>query len=264
MKKITVLLIFLTSISFVFAQNEGSSMKPKAGSWGIGFGVEGLGDVIIGGFNEDAFGNSQLLVRRYFTDRVVVRGTMGINAQSGDVRYENFFASTFNGENVRVDTFFRQTSSQMTFSIAPGMEYHMTSSAAKLDPYLGFAIPIGFLGATKTEGDDELTISSLSNGTTLYARDVASSTEIDGGLSFGFSAIAGFNFFFSQNMAIGAEYNLGMMINNLGGNYRAREAGTIETNGTLSNVDNDFTGRIEESTTSVGLSSVGVNLSIFW
>jgi opacity protein-like surface antigen len=266
MKKLILLFSLLAFGTLLVAQSSKTDniTKPKPGSWGFGFGVEGLGDVIVGGFNEDAFGNSQLLVRRYFTDRVVLRGALGINSESGDVRFENFFNTTFNGENARTDSLFRQTSSQLTFSISPGLEYHMVSSASKLDPYLGFAIPIGLMGATKTESDDELTITALDDGATLYARDLAGSTELDGGLSFGFTAIAGFNFFFSPNMAIGAEYNLGMIINNMGGNFRSREAGTIETNGELTTVDNDFTGRIEQSNTTVGLSTVGVNLSVFW
>lgn len=265
MKKAVLLVLILATASFIFAQE--APKKPAQGDWGLGFRIQGLSNFLIGEFDEDALGTPQLLARRYLTNRIVVRTAFGINARNGDTRFENSFLSSQDGTPVRIDTLYRETSSQLNISFSPGAEYHFTSSAARLDPYVGFVIPIGLAGSTTTEVDDELKITNQENGDILYNKDIAASTELDGGLSFGFSILAGFNYFVSNNIAIGAEYNLGLLINNLGGNYRSREAGSIQQSADptdILSVDNDFAGRREESTTNVTLSSVGVNLSIFW
>ncbi|MFK7970022.1 MAG: outer membrane beta-barrel protein [Bacteroidia bacterium] len=265
MKKLLLLVSILALTLCSFAQE--APKKPAGGDWGIGFRIQGLGNILVGDFDKDVFGNSQILARRYFTNRIAVRASLGINARNGESRFASSITNQVGDRSLRTDSTYNVTTSALTFSFAPGAEYHLQSAAARLDPYVGFSIPIGFQSATTTEIDDELKITDQANGEVQYSRDLATKRELDGGLSFGFSALIGFNYFVSSNIALGAEYNLGLMINSIGGNYQEREVGSVQQSSDPTDVisiDNTFTGRIEESATNFNLSTVGVNLSIFW
>lgn len=265
MKKVLLLLTTLAIASLSFAQSD--LIKPAKGDWGLGFRFQGLGNVLVGSFDQNSLGQPQLLARRYLTDRIVVRTTFGLNMQSDELTQSSDFAGTFNGAAARIDSAFSQSVSSLGFSLAPGVEYHLASSASRLDPYVGAYIPVAFQGATTEEIDNRLTVTSSEDGSTLFNSDLSTTTEIDGGLGIGFGVVAGFNWFVASNVSLGAEYNLGLLINSVGGNYTERTVGSIQPNADPNNVqaiDNQETGQVELSSTGINLNTLGVNLSIFW
>ena len=265
MKKTILLAVLVAFAAVAFAQD--TVKKPAKGDWGLGFRLQGLGNLMLGEFDQDVFGNSQLLARKYMSNKIVIRAALGVGVDNSESRFASSIIDEIGDRTFRTDSSFRQTTSAVSFSIAPGAEYHLASAATRLDPYVGFVIPIGFQSATTVEIDDELKITDQADGKVQYNRDLATKRDLDGGLSFGFSALAGFNYFFSNNIAIGAEYNLGLVINSIGGNYKERIAGSIQNSPDetdITNIDNEFTGRVEDSSTKVSVSSVGINLSIFW
>ena len=86
---------------------------------------------------------------------------------------------------------------QFNISVRPGIEKHFTGTD-KLSPYVGGELLLGFSSEKQT--DD------------LYDEDedkVYESTQKDGSLTFGLNAVAGVDYYFAQNIYLGAEFGFG-------------------------------------------------------
>ncbi|MEO0468637.1 MAG: outer membrane beta-barrel protein [Bacteroidota bacterium] len=264
MKKFTFLLLVLAgTLSLASAQT-----KPAAGTISLGFRFTGLDNI---GFNEwdsDVFEVPQVMGRYYLTDRLALRGRLGI--QSGNVT-ENFgdtYVDTLRFSfPVRVDSATELTTSSFNLSFTPGVEFHLAPQAAKLDPYVGAEIPFSFVGSTNTEFINDFRYTDL-GGILIYDEDINTKREEEGGIAVGLNLLGGFNFFLTDHIAVGAEYSIGFLFTQVGGDIRQSSTGVIQPSANSSEqIPVDETVIFNASTTSTTINTAstgGVNVSIFW
>jgi len=86
------------------------------------------------------------------------------------------------------------TSSTFDFSVRPGLEKHFTGTD-KLSPYIGGEVLVGF--SSSTEKDE------------MYATEAFENKTKNGSLTFGLNALAGVDYYFAQNIYLGAEFGFG-------------------------------------------------------
>ncbi|MDX2248215.1 MAG: hypothetical protein SF052_15630 [Bacteroidia bacterium] len=263
MKKIVCSVVVLLSVVSLFAQN-----KPVAKDISLGFRITGLGNVAFEEWGTDAFEFPQVMGRYYLSDRVAVRARLGVGLTNVTSSFDRSVIDTENfGQPVRIDSSINSTVSAFSVSFAPGVEYHLLSDAAKLDPYVAAEIPFALLGTNRTDLDLDV-VRTDAAGTRLYREDVNIKTDVDGGISAGLNLIGGFNYFFSPKFAIGAEYSLGFGYTKNGGTVVVAQTGSIQpTSDTGNIIPIDQTDSFNNSVTVLGLgvqTTGGVNVSIFW
>lgn len=255
---------FFLGLSVMFGQN-----KPVAGDWGLGFRVTGLQNVSLENFNTDQFDIPQGLGRYYLTDRLAARLSFGIqsNNSTSDYTFGYFDDSGRFPDTYRVDTVTRTTQDQFGLNFSPGIEWHMALESPKLDPYVGAEIPFSYLGVETVSFDNEYQYLDP-NGAVVFRSDLNTRTRTEGGFSVGLNLIAGFNYFITEKISVGAEYNLGGAFSQFGGDIRISTTGIIQPG---PNVNEQQTINenvvLKDVTTNVGAglaSSGGVNFSIFW
>ena len=88
--------------------------------------------------------------------------------------------------------------------IKPGFEFHC-SQLDKLSPYVGIEIPIGF-GSWSEDIDD---VGDPWGFGSLYYSDSTQSYQTMGQSSFGINVVFGADWYFAQNLYMGAEFGLG-------------------------------------------------------
>ncbi|MFB6257834.1 MAG: hypothetical protein ABEH38_03995, partial [Flavobacteriales bacterium] len=158
------------------------------------------------------------------------------------------------------------TSKQSTFSIAPGIEYHLSTNS-NIDPYVGLQIPLTFQG-TRTV-DSTISKEGYDSGDKVKY-DFEETREIPGGFGFGVQGIVGFNWFVSDKVAIGMEYTLGVMSTSTGGEVSIDQKRTGSHKNNYGNVTNGQpldTWAHNTETTNGGFSTQsrgGLNVSIFF
>jgi hypothetical protein len=246
----------------------GQIAKPLAKDLSIGFKINGLQNLSLDSWSEDQFDVPQVMVRYYLMDRIALRATVGAQGQNSSQEFSFAYTDNVRFANpTRVDTVAEQSISQFGFSISPGAEWHLGIEAPRLDPYVGAEIPVSFRGTRSESLDNEFTFTDA-GGTVTYKEDINTKTEADGGLSVGLNLLGGFNFFITPNVALGAEYHIGVAYSQLGGDVRVTSVGVIQPTG---NVDNQVAVNesqvFKNTNTTLGVntaSSGGINLSIFW
>ncbi|RMG69443.1 MAG: hypothetical protein D6722_10300 [Bacteroidetes bacterium] len=245
-----------------------AQMKPSAGDVSFGFRFSGLNDLSLQAFSEDAFGTPELLGRYFFTDQMAVRLRIGANIGSTTEDFsDSYIDSVRFPEPRRIDSASTDFISSSAFSFTPGFEYHFNSTAQRLDPYAGAEIVFGITGATNTE-TDRAYLQADESFVPLYQEDLNIKTRVDGGISVGMNLLAGFNYFFSEKIAIGAEYGLGFLYTRNGGDVRVSTQGTLLP---TPNPDNlvavDRTETFQASEQGVNFGTIGtgsINLSVFF
>ncbi|MFK7922024.1 MAG: outer membrane beta-barrel protein [Bacteroidia bacterium] len=242
--------------------------KPLAGDWGLGFRITGLQNVSLENFRSDQFDIPQGLGRYYLSDRLAVRLSFGVQSNSSTSDYTFGYTDEVRFPTAyRVDTVTRTTVSQFGLNFSPGMEWHMAMESPKLDPYVGAEIPISYLGAETVSFDNEFQYLDA-DGAVVYKSDINTRTETAGGLSVGLNLIAGFNYFITDKIAVGAEYNLGAAYSQLGGDIKVSQTGIIQPTPNVDQqvpINDNFTVKNVTTTIGVGLaSSGGIHFSIFW
>ncbi|MEM7369409.1 MAG: hypothetical protein AAF587_12475 [Bacteroidota bacterium] len=261
-----ILLIVLLSLGL--SQMMNAQIKPVAGDISLGFQITGLGTIAIQQWNHDAFDIPEVMGRYYISDRIALRTRLGVQLQNASAEFSDSYIDLVRfPEGQQIDTAAVSSTSGFGLSLTPGAEYHLTADASKLDPYVGVELMFGFKGATATELDQVLERRAL-DGTRLYKEDLNIKTQTDGGIAAGFNLLGGFNYFFSEKIAVGAEYSIGFGYKREGGDVRIATTGSLfpESNPTQV-VSVDETVIFQSFTSSANLlsgSTVGVNLSIFW
>lgn len=266
MKKLSIIVFFLLSASLTtFSQN-----MPKEGYTGFVFNVTGIssvafsnaGQTILSGtelsdpllilpstFLESMVPQNVLTVKRYYANGLAGRLSLGINSAS---------LKTTSADSSGFDLGFYTTDmslSAFSAGLGIGVEKHISTTAQKVDPYVGADINLAYLGKINYSSvtDYADTISSyVSDYTVTYP----------GGFGFGVNLFAGFNYFFSDNIAIGAEAGIGFNSVSIGGEYES-EYTYSPTPGTPTTTSDN--GTIKNSSSGIGVgSTAGVNLSIYW
>jgi hypothetical protein len=250
MKKALFLLIIL-SVAFTTAYGQkkkkpvDNGSKPIAGNMGLSFRLTGISSTGFNSFDVNNFTKSnELLFRYYVTPKIALRGTLGVQTQNDkfntkkDTTYA--FQSVTKPTQTGIDVALSSTSDSSIkssgFSFSPGIEYHLGSSP-KLDPYVGAQIGFGYVGAT-TAIYKEATTANFKGGNgfspkVIYDYKVDRTSVTPGGIQFALNLLGGFNYFFSDHIAIGAEYSIGLNNSKLGG------VSTIKGTETLSNIPGD-------------------------
>ena len=240
--------VFTTGFSS-FAQmatNEAPSLKPSKDWWGLTFNVTGLIDNIALSSIEDVNGQESVFLRYYYTDDVVFRAGFGLNSIN-----HNLKTTTTEGDaEIEYDSTFAKTN----IYFAPGIEKHL-GGTRRLDPYIGANLVFGALGASNID-------ISLNSTDTLGTEQTNIAEERAGGFAFGLRAVAGFNYFFSDKLALGAEYQFGF--------DRVRDGGDFSRSTTVIPVSGSSTSTREtgaSTTTTSGFamqSTAGITLSYFF
>jgi hypothetical protein len=257
-------LILIASVTIAQAQ-----LKPAKGDLGLGFKIQGLSDLSLSNFSADDFGLPQVLVRYYLSPKYSLRGQIGFSMANGESVYRNNFVDSISSSRATLkDSTIKTSRSSMNISFSPGIEYHLKSSAARLDPYIGAVIPFSFVGESVTEVDERITFYDFASEKTIFDKDVVTTTTEPGSILVGLNLLGGFNFFISDNIAVGAEYSLGFGMTSVGGDVTYKSAGTIQATSDATNVLTvDETTVIELSSSLMGgslRSTGGINISIFW
>lgn len=217
---LTSLSVFLFASSTVFAQQDllpAGETKPAAqdtakkiltrlpqgGDIGFTFNFIGFLDTISIGSFKDHIGNDVLLMRYYLDDRSALRWGLGFNLNNEKVSRVDSIGSA------QVDSSLSYKRTDFFFS--PGYEKHFVSGK-NLDPYLASVVSIGKIGRTKMRS-----MITVTDTTGESLSDVT--FDMDGGYSIGINLIAGFNYFFSEKISIGAEYGFGINTARYGGDW---------------------------------------------
>ncbi|MEM7658329.1 MAG: hypothetical protein AAF399_19540 [Bacteroidota bacterium] len=260
---ITILLILIGLVQVGLSQN-----KPVAGDISLGFRVTGLNDVSLREWNQDAFGTPEVMGRYFISDQLAVRARIGANVGGNSAEFsDQYIDSVRFGEPLRIDSATVTRQSGATFSFSPGAEYHLNADASRLDPYVGAELLFGFKGATENEIDldyQRVTADAIA----VYREDLNTKVNRAGGISVGFNILGGFNYFFTEKIAIGAEYAIGYLYRREGGDVRVATTGSLIPGGDPTNVvpvaQTDVFQELSTESSFFTGSTVGINFSVFW
>lgn len=266
-KYVTLIVCGLLFLPAAFAQ-----VKPLAGDFGLGFRLTGLQNIGFDSFDTDETNNldlPQVLVRYYLSEKIALRTTLGISLKNSSTDYNfSYIDSVRFFDPVLVDSTNNNSIDQFSFSINPGAEYHLASQASRIDPYIGLSIPITLVGATTLTEDLDYTQSVVADNVPLFREDISTKERTDGGFRIGMDLLAGFNYFFTDNFSIGAEYALGFGYTRIGGTVEMTRTGVRQVSPNSNDIEpvnesERFT--LLNSGTDMGVSATGgVNVSIFW
>ncbi|MFN0201554.1 MAG: hypothetical protein ACKVTZ_08535 [Bacteroidia bacterium] len=254
-------LIFTFIVLVAFATTADAQMRPAKGDMGLGFKITGLSNVAFGHWDKNDFEVPQLLYRYYLSDKLALRAGLGVDINNTTKSYKRDAIVGVVRTIIDRDSAVSGT----VFSIAPGVEYHLTSPATKIDPYVGLTVGISYKGTTRTVVKDN--VDELTNNQQTLIQRLTTTTDAPGGMGIGASALVGFNYFFSDNFAIGAEYGLGFNRLTTGGTHTTVATGTIEIPGvsstTLPGTPVQYQA-VDGGTRVNTMSTGGVNISVFW
>lgn len=186
MKKSFLLLALIIIAGFGFSQNNDQELKATSGI---------TTDVNFSPFNsnDQAIGLESINVRWFIQPKLALR--LGVQA--------NYFSDKYDNEETGFNNLVAG-SSTFLFGFLPGIEYHFEGTN-RLSPYVGAEIYFFNFSAqahAESDGDEFYTINGATDGG-------------DGGFEnrayneFGLSANAGFDYYFSKNIYVGAEFGYG-------------------------------------------------------
>lgn len=267
MKKIVFAFVLMLGVAAtVTAQDATDRVKPTGGDMGLGFKLSGIADIKFSEWKGDHFQVPQLLYRYYLSDKFALRAGLGLdlNNQAGTFTQQDQPV----GSPIRTTTNTDSTVKSTNFSFNPGVEYHLGSPAVKIDPYVGVELGISVKGTTSKSVRNVTDVYDFQASNYISRSDLTTSSQTPGGFGFGGNLLAGFNYFFSDNFAIGAEYMLGLNYLKQGGDYVQSVNGfntvgfpnpittVISTNTTYNGTSTGITGKVR--------STGGINVSVFW
>lgn len=272
MKRFSLILMSVVISSVAIAQN-----MPKAGYNAIGFSISGLSNTGAGNFANTILANATIsdpqgifggfdmplnsiipqqaiMYKRYYDGGWASRMQLGINSMS---------AKTFMGDSTFVPEEYATTDISvkgMSIGLGLGMEKHMETEAAKVDPFIGADLLFGFLTG--------FSYTSLYESTSPdYNTSSEYNAEYPGGLGIGLNLFGGFNYFFSDNISIGAEVGLGYGMVKTGGEWTAENTYIYTdniTNTSTTTVSSDR-GEIENADSGFQVNTRGnLNLIVYW
>ena len=208
-RKINLITISVFLVTLCQAQEHVSgskSFKPDSNDIGLSFNLTGLINNISLNSLTDYSGKEILILHKYIQNKVSLRFGFGLE--------------TINQKFSTVDSVFTTGSSQIqwdsTFTkasvfFAPGIEKHL-GNTQKLDPFIGGGIIFGLQG--KNHMKSKMVITDTIG---VATREITG--DRDGGSFIGLNLMAGFDFFITQKLCIGAEYNLTFSTNIDGGDW---------------------------------------------
>jgi hypothetical protein len=263
MKKIALALFLAAGLTTATQ----AQLKPEAGSIGFGFRINGIANTALSNWTNTGLAGETIVDplgllgaptsvnslvpqemffgRYYISSGLAVRVGLGINSMSMNWTSVDTVVATPTTTNTKTSAF--------SFGINAGIEKHFASAASKLDPYAGAQISFASIGSVKQSSDVAV------GGTTPFSSKIEN--VLPGGSHFGLDLLAGFNYFFTDNFALGAEFSWGYHTTKMGGDY------TSTITSTNAGVTTTTTGTGSSTISKGGLrvgSTAGVNASIFF
>lgn len=270
MKRIVFsLVLFLGFAATVSAQEPTADrIKPAGGDFGLGFKITGLSNVGFSEWDSDHFAIPQILGRYYISDKFALRARVGLDLKNVRDRYSTGTDRPQVPPPITKDTVIESQIKSSNFSFFPGVEYHLASPATKIDPYVGFEAGISVMGSTTETTTTKMEDHDNNNqGQLVFSSLITQTTITPGGLGVGGNAILGFNYFFSDNFAIGAEYTIGTAYSKSGGIATTTING-LDTQPQVpsSNIySSEYTTEVLKYDMRTRIRSTGgVNISVFW
>ncbi len=249
MKNLFVALLTILSFSSsaqTDAEKQEKQYIPTAGYFGVTMNVSGIINNIGLTAVKDPVGSDLILGKYYGTNRIVYRVGLGINT----VSYTSTFTDSLGSGQINMDSTFSQAGAY----ISPGFEFHFLDDK-RLDPYVGGAMSLGFIGKSKYSTTSEFIDTTGTNKNEI-------TYQKDGGFVFGATALVGFNYYIARNLSLGAEYQLGIYHTREGGDW---ERVTVNTPVSGSSTSSREVGAERSAATTVGLSSnLNLTLSYFF
>jgi hypothetical protein len=95
------------------------------------------------------------------------------------------------------ETEMNSKSGSFDISVRPGLEKHFTGTD-KLSPYIGGEVLIGFSSESQIDENYD-----------FFEDEIYEETTKNGSLTFGLNALAGVDYYFAQNIYLGAEFGFG-------------------------------------------------------
>jgi len=278
MKKVLLFALAFSMLGFNgFAQDEepadpfeGSERKPQKGFLGAGMDISGLATIALGNFRTPVgasispSGDQYLFLKYYLSNDLVARLGFGIATNSS----KNTLADSSDGLQAAAALWTKlkndqnTKTSQFALTFSPGIEKHFGGSD-KLDPYVGGQINLTILGAQKTTSNQVVTgDDGVLATTSSVTEDIT--TTVAGGMGFGISALAGFQYFFAKHIALGAEIMWGFNTLTSGGETTTDLTNTVVDNtGTTTVTTNTVsTNKTSTSGLSAGTLTAGGNLTL--
>jgi len=201
-------------------------LKPVAGTWGLGFSLNGLANIGTGNWQTTGLESvvindplniipqnttigsllpqEMLFARYYFTDKLALRVAFGLNSLG---------TKTTTGDTVQGGIYETEETklSAFSFGIGGGIEYHCADNSRRIDPYFGGQLNFGMIGPINH------TYNFTYQDNPVLTQDIE--TKWQGGTSFSLDAVVGANVFIAKNFALGVESNLGWGTVSFGGDY---------------------------------------------
>ncbi len=201
MKKILLISVFCITAAMVLAQ------KPVAGDMSFTLGLTGLSDVTV----TSNFGDmGTLLYRYYITDEWAARARLDLLISNNKSDFTAADTSGFGEHDI--------TKSNMV-NLHLGIQRNFGTSLKRLEPYMAAEI---VFGTGKLNITDNTTDFDMSNSVEIK-NEPGSTTNI------GLVVDAGFNYFFTDHFAVGAEFGYGIQHSSTG-------EGLVTTTTTTGNV----------------------------
>lgn len=114
----------------------------------------------------------------------------------------------FDDDNEQIALELMEKSNSFTIAIQPGYEWHMAGTE-RLSPYTGVFANIGY--TSNTETTESQTVVGDFGDTDLFLAD---QVDKSGTLNLGLNLVAGFDYYFAQNLYIGSEIGFGFAMSN--------------------------------------------------
>ena len=257
MKKLFVVLSLVLGTSFVaFAQ------RPVAGAKGFTFGLNAPFNILTTeSFNSGPAATGTLLFRYYLADDMAARVSINY-AKSGSTTTDT---SSTNG-NETVDK-----TSTSRFAIQLGIQKSL-GEGEKLEPYVGADLMFAKTGGKSSSRTETVnasgggTVGNFSeterNGYEIFDPTTGVSLGYQTpGMQFGLIPVVGFNYYFTENFAIGAEFGWGFVLQN---NNKSLETVTNSKVGTTTTTTTTYTQDQVKSTTIGSQGNGQLTVSVFF
>ena len=246
-------------------------LKPEEGDYGLGLRITGLSNIGLFNFDQTNIAGERLqdplhvlpattvssllpqellFFRVYMTETDVLR--LGVSGAWTDSK-----STMISGTAPDLTT---STYSMNAFSagVLIGLEKHFASAAQRIDPYGGAQVGLSYLGGIKVEE-----MNSVVSGN--FSSSMNTVTNYPSGWAANLDFLLGFNFFVSNNFALGAEVSVGYFIMNMGGDYDQVEDSEVHESGSVTTDHTETVGTAEFRQMGVRTgSTAGVHASIFW
>jgi uncharacterized membrane protein (DUF441 family) len=239
MKKTLLTLTMLTlGVSTLFAQ-----FKPEEGNYGITFGINGLQTVTLEPLSSGTVGFRYVMANNLWA-------RVNLNVTSLNTKLENTQGGYLTNNKTSGTNFALSVGAQKNFE-----------GTDRLNPYFGIDLSIGNSGGGKTVNRTEV----VNADSTLMPGDANGdfteiTTKNPKGMAIGLTPVVGFQYFFAQNFAVGAEFGWGFFMNSTKGGET-----TIETKSGSNTTTNTSTNNSKSSSSGFGTSGSGrITVSVFF